>query len=381
MILNSLLERAKQIGASDIHLVAGVPPAFRVDGQIISHDSPALKPQQILDIATEILTPSQLAALEHNRELCFSLFKDGARASRVTLYYSAGSVEIAARVSEERVRSIRDLNLPPFVESIPKMTRGLVIVTGPTGTGKTTTLNYIIDHMNSSRRLKIVTIEDPVEYTHKHKKSLVVQQEIGLDAHSFGKALVCSLRLDPDVIVIGEMRDLETISTALVAAETGHLVLATLHTPDAAGSVDRIIGVFSVQQREQIRMQLANTLQAVIAQKLLPRASGKGRTLACEILTTTTAVRSHIREGDVFKLYSIMQTGQGRGMQTMDAALFEQYQRGIITYETAVENAAYPENMHRGYYGASTQMRTSAQSQRQGTRAGTSKDERVAAGD
>jgi twitching motility protein PilT len=358
MNFNLLLDEAKKIGASDIHLVAGSPPAFRVEGLIVLHASPALDARQVSAIVSELLTPSQKAALERDRTLWFSLFKDGVRSSRVSLYYSGGSLELAARVSEERMRSPKDLNLPPFVDSICWMSRGLVIVTGPTGVGKTTTLNYIIDHINAMRSVKILTIEDPVEFTHKHKKSLVVQQEVGLDVRSFQSALEASLRLNPDVIVIGEMRDLETIQTALVAAETGHLVLTTLHTPDAVGTIDRMIGVFPAQQREQIRTQLANTLQAVVAQKLLPRASGKGRVLACEILTTTGAVRNHIREGHVFKLYSAMQTSQAQNMQTMDAVLFDQYQKGVTTYETARSNALYPENMHKSHYGSIAPART-----------------------
>jgi twitching motility protein PilT len=353
MNFNALLDEARLMGASDIHLVAGAPPAFRVDGVIVQRQSEPLDAAHIAGVIEAIATPAQRAALERDRSVWFSYFKDGARAARVSLYYCAGSVEVAARVTEERLRAAKDLNLPRFIDSICWMTRGLVVVTGPTGTGKTTTLNYIIDRINTLRSTKIITIEDPVEFSHKHRRSLVVQQEIGSDAPSFGKALECSLRLDPDVIVIGEMRDLETIHTALMAAETGHLVLTTLHTPDAAGTIDRIIGVFPAQQREQVRVQLANALQAVIAQKLLPRVSGKGRVLACEVLTATPAVRNHIREGQVYKIYSVMQTSQAQSMQTMDAALFAHYQNGAISFDAAVANAAYPQNMHRSHYGSS----------------------------
>jgi twitching motility protein PilT len=241
------------------------------------------------------------------------------------------------------VRSAESLGLPPIIEELTRRSGGLMLVTGPTGVGKTTTMNFMIDAINRQRRLKIVTIEDPIEFVHQNMRSMVIQEEVSTDVKNYRSALIHVLRQDPDVIVIGEMRDLETIETALIAAETGHLVLATLHTPDAVQTVQRIYSVFPAEQQNSIIVQLANSLQAIIAQKLLSRADGKGRILACEICIATGAVRTHIREKNPHLLYSEMQTGRKFQMQTMDHALLELYQRGDITYDLALANAREPQ--------------------------------------
>ena len=259
-----------------------------------------------------------------------------------SIYFHAGCPELAIRLCEKTVRSAAELGLPPVLEELTRLPNGLILVTGPTGTGKTTTLNFMVDVINHNRRSKIVTIEDPVEFVHDNLRSIIIQQEVGTDVRNFREALIHVLRQDPDVIVVGEMRDLETIKTALIAAETGHLVLATLHTPDTVQTVQRIASVFPADQQNAIVVQLAATLQAVFAQKLLPRADGKGRVLACEVLIATPSVRHQIRERKDYALYSEMQTGRKVQMQTMDSALLELYQKGEITYDMALSHAPYP---------------------------------------
>ncbi len=288
-------------------------------------------------------TPRQREVFEEEWQLCFSKHAEGVGRYRASIYFRAACPEFSIRLCETSVRSAETLKLPPVIEELTRRTSGLVLVTGPTGVGKTTTLNYMVNAINNQRRAKIVTIEDPIEYVHHNARSMVIQQEVGTDVKNFRSALIHLLRQDPDVIVIGEMRDLETIETTLIAAETGHLVLATLHTPDAVQTVQRIYSVFPSEQQNQIIVQLANSLQAVIAQKLLPKADGQGRALACEVCVTTSAVRNHIRDKQPHLLYSEMQTGKKRQMQAMDAALLELYQRGEITYDVAVSNAREPQ--------------------------------------
>jgi twitching motility protein PilT len=270
---------------------------------------------------------------------------EGVGRLRASVYYRAGCPEFAIRLCESTVRTAEALGVPPIVEELTRRPSGLVLVTGPTGVGKTTTMNFMIDAINRQRRLKIVTIEDPIEFVHQNARSMVIQQEVTTDVKNYRNALIHALRLDPDVIVIGEMRDLETIETALIAAETGHLVLATLHTPDAVQTVQRIYSVFPAEQQNSIVVQLANSLQAVIAQKLLPRPDGRGRVLACEICIATGAVRSHVRDKNPHLLYSEMQTGRKHQMQTMDHALLELYQRGEISYDVALSNAREPQSL------------------------------------
>ena len=343
--VDKILKGARKYGASDIHLVRGVAPIFRIDGEIQPVEGEPLGPDSLRSLLGEMLTDEQRDRFENDWHLCFSRYFDGVGRCRTSVYYHAGCPELAIRLCEPAIRSAEELGLPPVIEELTRLPSGLVLVTGPTGVGKTTTLNYMIDTINRERRAKIITIEDPVEYVHENARSIIVQQEVLTDVKSFANALVHVLRQDPDVIVIGEMRDLETIGTALIAAETGHLVIATLHTPDSVQSLQRISSVFPSSQQNAINVQLSNSLQAVVAQKLLPRADGKGRVLASEICIATTAVRKMIRDWNLHQLYSQIQAGRKHGMQTMDHALQELYQTGTITYDVAVTNAREPDQM------------------------------------
>lgn len=343
--LDSILRRAREASASDVHLVRGVAPAVRVGGDIHILGGNPLEKHHLEAILDEILNEKQRHILEEQWQLCFSHHWEHVGRCRASIYFHAGCPELAIRLCEIRVRSRDDLGLPAVLEEFTRLPNGLVLVTGPTGTGKTTTLNYMIDVINRERRAKIVTIEDPVEFVHENQRSIIVQQEVHTDTPSFRQALVHVLRQDPDVIVVGEMRDLETIASALTAAETGHLVLATLHTPDAVQTIQRVYGVFPAEQQNNIRYQISNALQAIVAQVLLPRADGRGLVMGCEICTATPAVRKHIREGNAHLLFSEMQTGRKHNMQTMDHCLLSLYQRGDITYDAAVSNAREPNSI------------------------------------
>lgn len=342
---HSLLLTAQRHRASDVHLVAGISPAFRVNGEIVLADAPPMPKEQLVEIIYDMLSPTQRQLLEANLELCFSVTFAEIGRLRVTIYYHASSPELAVRRCTTSIPTREELGLPKVVEELARRRSGLVLVTGPTGAGKTTTLSYMIDVINSERRCKIVTIEDPIEYVHSHKRAIVVQQELGADVRSFSAALRHVLRQDPDVIVVGEMRDLETIGTALTAAETGHLVLATLHTPNAQQTVERIVGAFPSDQQNQIIAQLSNSLQAVIAQLLLPKADKTARVLACEILLATSAVRNHIREKTMHQIPSVIQMSRRAGMQSMDSALRELHERGDISYEMAASHALHDLSM------------------------------------
>lgn len=345
--LRSLIRVARAQGASDLHIISGLPPAMRIHGEIVIMDTDSLTREQVTEISLGILTEAQKNHLREELELCFSLFDENSGRNRVTIYFHAGVPELSIRMCASEISNAGELGLPPVVADLAARPNGLVLITGPTGVGKTTTLNYMVDLINRDRRAKIVMIEDPVEYMHKPLKSLIVQQELYTDTHSFSRALVHVLRQNPDVIVIGEMRDLETISTALTAAETGHLVLATLHTPNVLQTMERIIGVFPADQQQQIILQLSNSLQGVIAQDLIPMADGSGRVLACEILLPTPAVRNALRENAVHKLENILTTGRKEGMISMDASLAELYQRAVITYDAAVSRARDPHSIKR----------------------------------
>jgi twitching motility protein PilT len=345
--LEKILRGARKFGASDVHLVRGVAPVVRVHGEIQVVQGEPLDEPTLRQLVDETLPAKQRELLEREWEVCFSRHWDGIGRFRTSVYYHAGCPEMAIRLCETAIRSAGELGLPPVVDELTRLPNGLVLVTGPTGVGKTTTLNYMINVINQERRAKIVTIEDPVEYVHENCRSIIIQQEVRTDVKSFREALVHVLRQDPDVIVVGEMRDLETIETALIAAETGHLVLATLHTPDSVQTVQRIYSVFPATQQNAIVVQLSACLQAVVAQKLLPRAAGNGRVLACEVLVSTPAVRALIRDRREHQLYNEMQTGRKAQMQTMDSALFDLYQRGEITYDTAVSHAREPQLFKR----------------------------------
>jgi twitching motility protein PilT len=339
---DGIMKEARRLHASDVHLVLGVAPAVRVNGDIQLLRGDALDETLLRRLLDELLNDRQLQVLEEQWQLCFSRHWPGVGRFRASVYYQSGCPGMAIRLCETVVRSRADLKLPPVIEELTRLPDGLILVTGPTGMGKTTTLNYMVDLINRERRAKIVTIEDPVEFVHSNQRSIVIQQEVHTDTRSFRQALVHVLRQDPDVIVIGEMRELDTIATALTAAETGHLVLATLHTPDAVQTIQRVYGVFPAEQQNLVMYQLANSLQAIVAQNLLPRADGSGRVLASEICIATPAVRKRIREGEPHQLYNEMQTGRKHQMQTMDAVLLELYQRGEITYDVALTNSRDP---------------------------------------
>ncbi len=334
-----ILKGARAHHASDVHLVRGVAPVLRINGEIRPIEGPPLEAEDLQALYESALNDAHKQLYEKEWQVCFSRHFPGVGRFRVSVYLHTGCPEFSIRLCETVIRSAEDLGLPPVIDELTRLPGGLILVTGPTGQGKTTTLNYMINAINEERRAKIITIEDPVEFAHDNNRSIVIQQEILGDVQSFKSALRNVLRQDPDVIVIGEMRDLETIETALIAAETGHLVIATLHTPDSVQTVQRIYSVFPSSQQNSITVQLANSLQAIVSQKLLPRATGQGRVLACEICIATHAVRNRIRDQEVHMLYSDMQTGRKHKMQTMDQELLELYQRGDITYDVAISNA------------------------------------------
>lgn len=337
-----ILSGARKLGASDVHLVQGVSPALRIGGEVRIIEGEPLSQEKLKQFYDELLNESQKKVFDEDWQLCFSRRLEGIGRFRISVYSHAGCPEFAIRLCESTVRSSAELGLPAAVEELTRLPGGLVLVTGPTGMGKTTTLSWMINVINQTRRAKIITIEDPVEFEHENQRSIVIQQELLGDVKTYQSALRHVLRQDPDVIVIGEMRDLETIETALIAAETGHLVMATLHTPDSVQTIQRIYSVFPAEQQNSITVQLANSLRAIICQKLLPRADGQGRVLASEICIATPAVRNHIREKSVHQIYSEIQTGKKHGMQTMDQVLLKLYQQGEVTYDIAITHAFDP---------------------------------------
>lgn len=342
-----ILKAARAENASDIHLIAGLPPAFRVSGEIIVADAPPMTREQLRDLAAHLLTPAKQELLEKERELCFSNYHEEWGRIRLSFYHRLDVPEMAIRLCNLEVKSAGELMLPTVVNELALRSSGLVLVTGPTGMGKTTTLNYMIDLINSTRRSKIVTIEDPVEFEHAHRKSIVVQIEVGTDTTSFLHCLRHVLRLDPDVICIGEMRDLDTMETALTAAETGHLVFATLHTPSAYGTVERIISAFDGPRQPQVIMQLASVLEGVVSQRLIPSVDKSHRVLATEVLLGTTAVRNMIRDRNFPQLRNAMLTSRKEGAHTIEDSLSRLYHRGAITIDQARQNANVPTELDR----------------------------------
>jgi twitching motility protein PilT len=345
--LDSLLAAAAEHEASDLHLVAGVPPAFRVNGEIILADGDALDGAELGEMADALLNEAQRRKFEQEWELCVSLVHMAAGRVRVTFYRRNGHPEMSFRLCGERIPSREDLGLPEKIDDLARRPNGLVLITGPTGAGKTTTLNYMVDLINSERRCKIVTIEDPVEFVHENRKAIVVQQEVLTDVQSFNRALMHVLRQDPDVIVIGEIRDHEAVATALTAAETGHLVLATLHAPGVMHALERVVGVFEGAEQRQIVLQLANSLQGIIAQELLPAVDRNRRVLAYELLIANGAVRNIIRENSLHLLENVIHTGRKEGMVLMDNCLHDLYLRCLISYDVATGHARHPESVVR----------------------------------
>ena len=344
--IDALLEQMLDLDASDLHLAVGAAPAFRIRGSL----TPAVGADR-LDAETtrqalySILTSEQQKQLELDRQLDFAYSLPGVARFRVNVFFQRGSVGAAFRLVPGEIRTLDELGLPPVLHTLAEKARGLVLVTGPTGSGKSTTLAAIIDEINRTRAEHIMTIEDPIEFLHRHQKCVVNQREIGTDARSFGESLRAALRQDPDVLLVGEMRDLETISTALTAAETGHLVFGTLHTQTASSTIDRVIDVFPPAQQQQVRIMIANSLQAVVTQTLLPTANGSGRVAALEILLPDDAVRNLVRQAKVEQLYTVMQTSSSRGMQTMEQALADLVLRQVVDYEEALARTTRAEQL------------------------------------
>src|SRR5438552_2623952 len=344
--VQELLTHVLTMDASDLHLTVGAKPTVRIHGDLRPLDQyDILEPDQVRRMVYAILTQRQRERLEQDLELDMSYSLPGRARFRVNVYFQRDAVGAAFRFIPFTIRTVEELGLPPQAGDFARLPRGLVLVTGPTGSGKSTTLAALMDVVNTEREVHIMTVEDPIEYLHRHKRALVNQREVGADTHSFANALKHVLRQDPDVILVGEMRDLETTQTAITAAETGHLVFATLHTQDAPQTIDRIIDVFPPHAQQQVRVQLAASLQGVVTQQLLRTADGTGRALACEILVATPAVRNLIREGKTHMIYSAMQAGGKFGMQTMDQSLAELVKRNKISYEFALERCHNTEDL------------------------------------
>jgi twitching motility protein PilT len=346
--VNDLLHRVVELGGSDLHMTVGIHPSVRVHGKITAlTEFPKLNGSEIRRMVYAILTQKQRERFETDLELDTSHSIPGVGRFRVNVFLQRDSVGAVMRVIPYEIVPLDKLGLPASVRQFAELPRGLVLVTGPTGSGKSTTLASMVDIINATKPLHIMTVEDPIEFIHSHKMAVVNQREVGEDTHGFASALKHVLRQDPDVILVGEMRDLETISTALTAAETGHLVFATLHTQDAPQSVDRIIDVFPSYQQQQVRVQLAASLMGIMTQQLLPTRNGNGRHVATEVLVATPAIRNLIREGKVHQIYSAMQAGGKYGMQTMDQSLAGLVQKGIISMEIAIERCANEEDLRR----------------------------------
>ena len=337
--LHQLLKAMVEKGASDLHITTNTPPQLRIDGKLVPLKTAPMTPVETKQLCYSILTDAQKHKFEEENELDLSFGVKGLSRFRANVFMQRGAVAGAFRLIPFKILTFAELGLPPVAADLAKRPRGLLLVTGPTGSGKSTTLASIIDKINTDRHEHIITIEDPIEFVHGHKKCMINQRELGNDAISFAAALKGALREDPDVILVGEMRDLETISTALTAAETGHLVFATLHTQDAPQTIDRVIDVFPPHQQGQVRAQLAATLQGVVCQTLVKRATGRGRAVATEVLVTTPAVANLIREGKTYQIPTAMQAGRDLGMHTMDQHLAELVNTGVITRLAALEKA------------------------------------------
>ncbi len=346
-VLNDLLNIVIENEASDLHITVGSPPVIRVDGELIPTDLDVLTPMDTRSLVYNMLTAEQQKEFEDKLELDISYSVHGFGRFRVNVYKQRGCIGAAFRVIPTKIPTLEDLRLPSKLREFTKWNKGLVLFTGPTGSGKSTSLASLLNIINEEQRCHIITVEDPIEYLHYHKKSIVNQRELHIDTTSFSEALRHILRQDPDVILVGEMRDFETVSAALTMAETGHLVFGTLHTTDAAQTINRIIDIFPPHQQPQIRSQLSFVLRAVVAQQLLPTASGKGRVVATEILIGNPAVANCIREQKISGLYTTMQTSQAEGMMTFEQSLKDLYLRGDITLEEAIMHTLHPKELER----------------------------------
>ena len=344
--LYDLLKVMIEKGASDLHITTGSPPRIRIDGKLVLLDHPSLTPAETKDLCYSVLTDAQKHKFEESNELDLSFGVKGLSRFRGNVFMQRGAVAAAFRTIPFQIKTFQELGLPEIVNDLVKKPRGLILVTGPTGSGKSTTLATMVDRINSERQDHIITVEDPIEYIHNHKKSLINQREVNADTSSFKAALKYVLRQDPNVVLIGEMRDLETIEAALTVSETGHLTLATLHTNSAVQTINRVIDVFPPHQQAQIRTQLSFVLEGILAQQLIARKTGQGRVLAVELLVPNPAIRNLIREDKVHQIYSMMQTGQARfGMQTMNQSLFDLYARGLLSYEDAIGRSSVPDEL------------------------------------
>ena len=344
--LYDLLKNMLDKDATDLHITTGTPPRIRIDGKLISVNEAPLAPADTKALCYSILTDAQKHRFEDNNELDLSFGVKGLSRFRGNIFMQRGAVAGAFRLIPYKIRTFRELGLPAIIDKLSKKPRGLILVTGPTGSGKSSTLAAIIDKINDERQEHIITVEDPVEYLHPHKQCLVNQREVNADTASFKDALKYVLRQDPDIVLIGEMRDLETIEAALTVAETGHLTLATLHTNSTVQTINRIIDVFPAHQQEQIRVQLSFVLEGIVAQQLIPKKSGTGRVLAVEVFVPTPAIRNLIREDKVHQIYSMMQAGQSKfGMQTMNQSLQALYLKGELSHEEALSKSILPDEL------------------------------------
>ena len=347
MDINEMLKVVMFEGASDLHITVGLKPMIRVNGELIETDFPLLEPPDTQELVMQIVKDRHKKILEEKGEVDLSYTYPGLSRFRVNAYRQRGSYAMALRAIPMEVPDIEDLYLPEVLRTLANKRRGIILVTGPTGSGKSTTLAAMINHINKTRKEHIVTLEDPIEYLHRHNRSIINQREVGSDTENFSNSLRASLRQDPDVILVGEMRDLETIATALTAAETGHLVLATLHTIGAAKTIDRVIDVFPPHQQQQVRVQLSGVLEGIVSQQLLQTADGKARRAALEIMIATPAIRNLIREGKSHQIQTSIQTGAKLGMETMDKSLINLYNQGLITKENLYKYCVDPDTIKR----------------------------------
>ena len=345
--LDKLLQETLEKGASDLHLSVGLPPIYRLYGELVPGSGPSLRAEDTAELAGRLLTREQMDLLNRRGDLDLAYTSAGGRRFRINIFRQRCGINLAVRVILDEIPDPATLGLPAIVGHMARVRKGLILVTGPAGCGKSTTLAAMINLINNERSCHIITLEDPIEYLHPPKKSLASQREIGRDSTSFAAGLRAALRQDPDVILVGEMRDLETIAIALTAAETGHLVLSTLHTVDAPQTVDRLIDVFPAHQQQQVRTQLANILVGVISQRLLRRKDGRGLVLAAEVMVANPAIRNLIRENKTYQIAAAMQTGSRQGMLLMDNSIRRLYEQGLVDYQTAMENAVQPENLSK----------------------------------